>query len=112
MRGDSFTDHAVTVSVRVAQQPKVVWRVNTDPAALVQWYAPGCRWEIPELRAGATVRFHDSETDVQVARIERCEAPASLVLRWTPDAAWPGTFLVNSYSVRADAHVPRAEDHA
>ena len=48
------------------------------------------------------MRFFNSETDVQIANIERCAPPDELVLRWTPDPAMPTATLVNTYELRDD----------
>ena len=96
------SDHVVSASVRVAAPVTRVWRAITEPGELIQWYAPGCRWEIPALRVAAPVRFFNSETDVQSAIIERCAPPRELVLRWTPDPAMPNITLVNTYELRSD----------
>ena len=92
-------DQVVSTTIRVAAPATRVWTAITVPDELIQWYAPGCRWEIPELREGATVRFFNSETDIQSATIERCVPPIDFVLRWTPDPTLPETTLVNSYSL-------------
>lgn len=98
MRTDT-PDHVVSTTILVAATATRVWTALTTPDALFEWYAPGCRWDIPELREGATIRFFNSETDIQRATIERCVPPAELVLRWRPDPNLPKTALVNSYSL-------------
>jgi uncharacterized protein YndB with AHSA1/START domain len=92
-------DHVVSTATRVEAPASTVWSALTTPGELIQWYAPGCRWDIPELREGATVRFFNSETDIQSATIERCVPMTELVLRWRPDPNLPDTTLVNSYSL-------------
>ena len=96
------SDHVVSASVRIPAPVTRVWRAITEPSELIQWYAPGCRWEVPALRVGAPVRFFNSETDVQSAIIERCAPPGELALRWTPDPALPTTTLLNTYELRSD----------
>jgi uncharacterized protein YndB with AHSA1/START domain len=96
------SDHVVSASVRISAPLLRVWRAITEPGELIQWYAPGCRWEIPELKVGAPVRFYNSEADVQHAIIERCVPPEEFVLRWTPDPEMPATMLVNTYELRND----------
>lgn len=96
-------DNTVLATIRVTAPAERVWKAITTPDALIQWYAPGCRWEIPELRAGATLRFFNSETDVQSAVIARCTEPIEFVLHWTPDARLPQTTLVNAYTISAGA---------
>ena len=79
-----------------------VWQAITDPVQLEQWYAPGCRWEIPALQVGATIKFHNTATDVQLATIEVLEPPKELALRWQLDPAHPGITLLNSFLVEAN----------
>jgi uncharacterized protein YndB with AHSA1/START domain len=74
-----------------------VWRAITDPAQLEQWYAPGCPWEIPALQVGATVKFHNTDTDIQLATIEALEPLHRFTLRWQLDPAHPGITLLNSF---------------
>lgn len=100
-------DPVVSATIHVAAPATQVWAAITTPDALIQWYAPGCRWEIPELREGAAVRFFNSETDIQHATIERCVPPEELVLRWTPVPSLPGTTLVNSYLMSPVEHGTR-----
>jgi uncharacterized protein YndB with AHSA1/START domain len=68
--------------VIIAAPPPVVWRALTNPSELEQWYAPGCRWEVPALMPGAVVRFFNTETDVQRAHIEAAVASRELTLSW------------------------------
>ncbi len=97
--GGSTDDHdqVVSATIRVSVAIARAWTAITDPDALIVWYAPGCRWDIPSLREGAALRFFNSETDIQHATIARCMPPSELVLRWTPDPSLPHTTLVNSY---------------
>ena len=95
-----MTDHVVSATVRIAAPAERIWDAITNPEALAQWYAPGCRWEITELRAGATIRFFNTETDVQSAVIERCIPLKELTLRWTPEASQPQIQLVNTYLIQ------------
>ncbi|HET6822539.1 MAG TPA: SRPBCC domain-containing protein [Anaerolineales bacterium] len=88
---------AVERSVLIDATPKRVWQAITDPAQLEQWYAPGCPWEIPALEAGATVKFHNTDTDIQLATIEVVEHLKELTLRWQLDPAHPGITLLNSF---------------
>ncbi|MBC7841640.1 MAG: SRPBCC domain-containing protein [Gemmatimonadaceae bacterium] len=94
----------VSQHVRVAATPERVWEALTSPADLVRWYAPGCRWEIEALRVGASLRFFNTETDIQVATVEACLPPHRLTLRWIPDPALPSAQLLSSYVVRGDQH--------
>jgi len=76
-----------------------VWQAITGPAQLKQWYAPGCSWEIPALQTGATVKFHNTDTDIQLATIEELEPLHRFTLRWELDPAHPGITLLNSFVV-------------
>lgn len=84
-------------SVLIDAPLRRVWQAITDPAQLEQWYAPGCRWEIPSLQTGATVKFHNTETDIQLATIEALEPLHRFTLRWQLDPAHPGITLINSF---------------
>jgi hypothetical protein len=64
---------AIERSVLIAASPQAVWSANTEPKHLEQWYAPGCPWEIPALQPGATIKFHNTDTDIQLATIEVLE---------------------------------------
>ena len=88
---------AVERSVLIDAPRKHVWQAITDPAQLEQWYAPGCPWEIPELQVGATVKFHNTDTDIQLATIEDLEPLHRFTLRWQLDPAHPGITLLNSF---------------
>jgi uncharacterized protein YndB with AHSA1/START domain len=80
-----------------------VWCAITEPRQLEQWYAPGCPWEmIPALQAGATVKFHNTETDIQLARIEVVEPLKELTLRWQIEEADPSMSLVNSFRLEEE----------
>ncbi len=89
----------VVETIVVAVTPEPVWRAVTDPAELIQWYAPGCRWEIPELAVGAPVRFFNSETDVQPAEIIALVPARRLALRWRPDPTLPTATLCTTYEL-------------
>ena len=88
---------AVERSVLIDVPPKRVWQAITDPAQLEQWYAPGCAWEIPVLQVGATIKFHNTDTDIQLATIEALEPLQEFTLRWQLDPAHPGITLLNSF---------------
>jgi uncharacterized protein YndB with AHSA1/START domain len=88
---------AVERSVLIEAPRQRVWQAITDPAELEQWYAPGCPWDIPALQAGATVKFHNTDTDIQLATIEQLEPLHRLTLRWELDPAHPGITLLNSF---------------
>ena len=74
-----------------------VWQAITQPEQLKKWYAPGCDWEIPRLQAGAPVKFHNTETDIQLATIEVVDAPRQLRLRWQADATNSEAALNNTF---------------
>lgn len=88
---------AVERSVLIDAPRQRVWQAITDPAQLEQWYAPGCPWEIPGLEVGATVKFHNTDTDIQLATIEELEPLHRFTLRWELDPAHPGITLLNSF---------------
>lgn len=90
----------VSQTVRVSVPQARVWEALTSPAELVRWYAPGCRWEISAVEIGATWRFYNTETDVQLATVEECVPPHRLTLRWVPDAALPSATLLSTYVMR------------
>ena len=74
-----------------------VWSAITEPAQLEQWYAPGCAWEIPALQPGATIKFHNTDTDIQLATIEAVEPLREFTLRWQLDPMHPGLTLTNTF---------------
>lgn len=88
---------AVERSVLIYAPRQRVWEAITDPAQLEQWYAPGCAWEIPAAQVGATVKFHNTDTDIQLATIEELEPLHRFTLRWELDPAHPGITLLNSF---------------
>jgi uncharacterized protein YndB with AHSA1/START domain len=88
---------AVERSVLIDAPRQRVWQAITDPAQLEQWYAPGCPWEIPELQVGTTIKFHNTDTDIQLASIEELEPLHRFTLRWELDPAHPGITLLNSF---------------
>ena len=90
----------VTQTVQVSAVPERVWRALTDPAELIQWYAPGCRWDIPKLAVNAPVRFFDSETDIQPATITALVPERRLALLWKPDANLPTSTLLTTYDLQ------------
>lgn len=92
-----MTQLIVSGTIEVAAPPNRVWRALTDPAELILWYAPGCRWEIAALAVGASVRFFNSATDVQPATILAVEPARCLTLRWHPDPALPTATLRTTY---------------
>lgn len=88
---------AVERSVLIAASPQVVWDAITNPKHLEQWYAPGCPWEIPALQTGATIKFHNTDTDIQLATIEDLEPLKRFTLRWQLDPMHPGLTLTNTF---------------
>ena len=89
-------------SVLIAASPQIVWDAITDPKHLEQWYAPGCPWEIPALQAGATVKFHNTETDIQLATIKDLEPLKRFTLRWQLDPMHPGLTLTNTFLIEPE----------
>jgi uncharacterized protein YndB with AHSA1/START domain len=84
-------------SVLIAASPQIVWDAITDPNHLERWYAPGCPWKIPALQTGATVKFHNTDTDIQLATIEDLEPLKRFTLRWQLDPMHPGLTLTNTF---------------
>jgi uncharacterized protein YndB with AHSA1/START domain len=78
---DKFT---VERTIWIATSIERAWRAVTDPNQLEKWYATNFKWEIPELHAGAPVRFYNSDTDVLHATIEAVDPPRQFTLRWEP----------------------------
>jgi uncharacterized protein YndB with AHSA1/START domain len=93
---------AVERSVLIKVPPLRVWGALTDPAQLQQWYAPGRPWEIPALQVGETVKFHNTDADVQFATIETLEPLHQFTLRWQLDPAHPGITLLNSFLLKEE----------
>ena len=93
---------AVERSVLINRPRQEVWQAITDPAQLEQWYAPGCPWEIPVLQHDATVKFHNTEADIQLATIEVVEPLKEFTLRWRLDPAHPGITLLNSFRLQEE----------
>jgi uncharacterized protein YndB with AHSA1/START domain len=79
-----------------------VRRAITDPEQLKQWYAPGCPWEIPALQVGTTVKFYNTDTDIQLAKIEVVEPLQEFTLRWKLDEADPDTTLINTFRLEEE----------
>lgn len=88
---------AVESSIWIAAPRERVWHAITEPEHLEQWYAPGCPWEIPALRVGATVTFHNTDTDVQRGTIEIVAPPRQFTLHWQPDQMYPAAAMLNTF---------------
>lgn len=88
---------AVERSVLIDASPEAVWQAITEPKHLEQWYAPGCPWEIPVLQQGATIKFHNTDTDIQLATIEVLNPLREFTLRWQLDPMHPGLTLTNTF---------------
>ena len=73
------------------------WRAVTEPEQLTRWYATNYAWEIPALAVGATVKFHNSETEILLATIEVLDPPHEFTLRWQPDTTYPEMRVVTSF---------------
>ena len=102
MVGARVPDLSITERVRVLAPALRIWRALTAPAELIEWYAPGCRWEVAGLARGSTVRFFNTETDVQNATVEEAAPPHQLVLRWQIDAEGSVVDLFNSFTLDPD----------
>ncbi len=89
-------------SVLIAAAPERVWRAVTEASELERWYAPGCPWEIPALRAGAEVRFFNTPEDVQHATILELEPQHRLVLRWHLEAQYPASQLTTAFQLEPE----------
>jgi len=81
-------------TIWIAAPSERVWRAITEPQQLKQWYATGCPWEIPALQVGATVKFYNTDTDVQLATIEVVAPPHQFTVRWQLNQ--PDPELVNT----------------
>jgi uncharacterized protein YndB with AHSA1/START domain len=90
---------AVKHAIWINASPERTWQAITDPTQLEQWYATGCPWEILSRRVGETVKFYNTDTDIQLATIEVVDAPRQFTLRWQPDPAYPTTTLLNTYTL-------------
>ena len=88
---------AVERGVLTSASPQNVWDAITEPRHLEEWYAPGCPWEIPALQPGAKVKFHNTDTDVQLATIEIVRPLQEFSLRWQLDPMHPGLTLTNTF---------------
>jgi uncharacterized protein YndB with AHSA1/START domain len=98
---------AVERSVLIDASPEAIWQAITDPKHLEQWYAPGCPWEIPSLRASATIKFHNTDTDIQLATIEVLEPLREFSLRWQLDPMHPGLTLTNTFRLEPETDSTR-----
>lgn len=83
--------------VWIAASRERTWSAITESNHLEQWYAPGCPWEIPSLEVGTTVKFHNTDTDIQFATIEVADLPHQLTLRWQIDPTDATITLVNTF---------------
>ena len=93
---------SVSARVEVNATATRVWLALTTPAELYEWYAPGCRWEIEGVAPGGSVRFYNSETDIQEATVEAAQAPRLLALRWQADPSHPGAPILNTFTLTSD----------
>jgi uncharacterized protein YndB with AHSA1/START domain len=93
---------AVERSIWLNAPPERVWHVVTEPKHLVEWYAPGCIWEIPTLQVGAAIRFYNTDTDVQPGTIEVVNPLRQFSIRWRPDQAYPEVTLINTFLLEVE----------
>ena len=88
---------AVERSIWVDAPIERAWRAVTDPEQLTRWYATYYAWEIPALMVGATLKFHNSDTEILHATIEVVDPPREFTVRWQADATYPTMNLVTSF---------------
>jgi uncharacterized protein YndB with AHSA1/START domain len=95
---ESSSMEPVTVerTIWIATTRERAWQAVTDPVQLSKWYATNFKWEIPALEIGATVKFHNSETDIPVATIQVLDPPRQFSLRWEPDASFADVILITT----------------
>ena len=93
---------AVERSVLIDVSPQIVWEAITNPKHLEQWYAPGCPWEIPALQEGGTIKFHNTDTDIQLATIEVLKPLREFTLRWQLDPMHSGLTLTNTFRLEPE----------
>jgi uncharacterized protein YndB with AHSA1/START domain len=93
---------AIERSVLIDAPIERVWSAITDPEQLEQWYAPGCPWEIPALQPGTTIKFHNTDSDIQLATIKAVEPLQEFTLRWQLDPMHPGLTLTNTFSLKPE----------
>lgn len=97
--------HIVERSIWINAPREKAWRAVTEPEHLDRWYATCCRWEIPSLETGATVKFFHkdaSQVDILVATIEVLNPPREFVLRWYPDKTYPALTLVTGFTLEEE----------
>lgn len=94
-------------SIWIAAPRERVWQAITQPRQLEQWYAKGCPWEIPALEVGATVKFYNTDTDIQTATIAVVDPPRQLTLRWQPDPMFPSALLTNTFLLEEEENGTR-----
>lgn len=102
-----MADLTVEERIWVVASRQRVWQAITEPQELEQWYAPGCPWELPALRVGETVKFHNSETDVLEATIQALEPLRVFTLSWHPEPAYPAVSLLNTYLLEEEGEGTR-----
>jgi uncharacterized protein YndB with AHSA1/START domain len=83
-----------------------VWQAITDPQQLDKWYATHYRWDIPVLRVGAQVTFHNSDTEILHATIELLDPLREWRLRWDP--VEQGVVLVTTFLLEEENGGTRA----
>jgi uncharacterized protein YndB with AHSA1/START domain len=85
---------AVERSIWIDASMQRAWRAVTEAEQLSKWYATNYDWEIPKLAVGATVKFHNSDTEILLATIEVLDPPYEFVLRWHMEPEMITTFLL------------------
>jgi uncharacterized protein YndB with AHSA1/START domain len=99
---------AVERSIWINAPRERVWQAVTQPEQLTKWYATEYAWEIPVLQVGATVKFHNSATEILLARIEVVDPPHQFTIRWQPDKEYPAMSLVTSFLLQEENGGTRA----
>ena len=93
-------NRTVERSIWIAAPRERVWPAITGPEHLERWYAAGCPWIIPALKAGALVKFFNAYMDVQQATIKTVDPERRLTLLWQPTP--PDPSLVNTYTLEEE----------
>jgi uncharacterized protein YndB with AHSA1/START domain len=82
---------AVERSLDLDVSPDALWRVITDDAELVTWFAPEAELDA---RPGGHGRFVDDDGVARRAVVEEVDPGRRLMLRWWPDADGPAAASV------------------
>ena len=96
------TPVAVERSIWINTTLEKAWRAVTEPEQLTRWYATNYAWEIPALAVGATIKFHNSDTEVLLATIEALDPLHQFTLRWQSDPQYPTVSLVTTFMLEGE----------